>query len=180
MKAETTPYWPRAMESAAIGTEGCASDQWCEMLSDLVGMRNLQNDWDGLGAVAPSPDLLESSIEWARHLQWRGQSAPSSVFAGPNGTILFNWQDENGYLDAELTEPHHIQWMQIIPGRAAQHGAFFTVPASQWGDAKRAVSGSSNLVPLSSSEHAGLGLTSLHTVVEQLTRWRTTGLASTV
>src|SRR5438128_2349991 len=66
--------------------------KWQDILDRLNGFSGLQDDWDGLGATAPSVELLESALELARLLRQIGYEPPSSVAAGPDGTVLFNWQ----------------------------------------------------------------------------------------
>ena len=97
------------------------ADQWNRILSELDNIRNLQDDWDGLGAKAPSAPLVESAVEMARILRAVGSAPPTSVVTGPDGTVLFNWQDELVYLDAEVTRPYFVEWMQVIPGQLARH-----------------------------------------------------------
>src|SRR5262249_55758858 len=109
--------------SIAIEASGWdrSADQWNRIFTQLEDIRTLEHDWDGLGAQAPFGPLIESSVELARILRALGHGPPSSVAAGPDGTILFNWQDERGYLDAEVTKPYVVEWMQVVPGQPAKH-----------------------------------------------------------
>lgn len=97
------------------------ADQWDRIFRELEDIGNLQDDWDGLGATAPSGPLVESALGLGRVLRAEGYGPPSSVAAGPDGTILFNWQNEAGYLDAEVTKPYLVEWMQVAPGQRARH-----------------------------------------------------------
>lgn len=97
------------------------ADQWERIFRELEAIGNLQDDWDGLGATAPSAPLVESAVGLVRVLRAGGYGPPSSVAAGPDGTILFNWQNEAGYLGAEVTKPYHVEWMQVAPGQRARH-----------------------------------------------------------
>lgn len=115
-------YRPGGAQIAAFAIP--RSHPWDEALTELRAMRDLADDWDGNGATAPGSEIINSAIEWAQDLFSQNHTPPSSVMAGPNGTILFNWQDENGYFDAELTKPHYVEWMRMVPGRPTQHGAF--------------------------------------------------------
>lgn len=124
----------RSSQSPALELAPSVQDTWDEIIGELNAMRRLTDDWDGLGASAPRNEIIDSAVEWGQHLRRLGRMAPASVLAGPRGTILFNWQDENGYLDAEVARPHYVEWMWIVPGRPTQHGAFDYVPAlgGQW------------------------------------------------
>lgn len=107
-------------ESAAL--TNLRSNSWDSTLDALRTIGNLTDDWDGNGAIAPAYGIVETAIAWAHHVAAKNFIPPSSVVAGPNGTILFNWQDENGFVDVEVTRPNYLEWMQIVPGRPTQHG----------------------------------------------------------
>lgn len=105
--------------------------EWNAIIADLRSLRELEDDWDGNGAKAPKDAVVKSAIEWAHYLLKFNQSPPSSIMVGPNGTILFNWQDENGHFDAEMTRPNYLEWMHNVPGRPARHGVF-EVSGKHW------------------------------------------------
>jgi hypothetical protein len=91
-------------------------DRWDQTTGDLLRMLTLSNDWNGLGAEAPSREIVESSIRFAQGLRQTGCLSPSRVGAGPNGTILFEWQLEDVYVEAEITKPFLAEWMILEPG----------------------------------------------------------------
>ena len=96
---------------------------WDEIMADLSAIGNRLDNWDGEGAKAPSPALWESAVELGKTLRSLGQDPPSSVYAGPNGTVLFDWQNDFDYFDIEVVEPFRARWMRVIPGQQAKHGA---------------------------------------------------------
>src|SRR6266849_8238378 len=98
-----------------------AQKQWDDIISRLRDFSGLQDDWDGLGAEAPSAELVESAYELARLLRQLDYGPPSSVASGPDGTVLFNWQIGPYYMDAEITKPYHAEWMQVVPGQPGRH-----------------------------------------------------------
>lgn len=114
---------PVELENGALSTNQSRREreQWDQIVDDLLGMRALQNDWDGMGAEAPSSELVESSLRFAQTLRCKGFPCPSRVGAGPNGTVLFEWQLEPMYLEAEITQPGLAEWMQIVPGQPPRH-----------------------------------------------------------
>jgi hypothetical protein len=42
---------------------------WHELIDDLLGLRHLEDDWDGQGAVAPQPALVDGAITLAQCFQ---------------------------------------------------------------------------------------------------------------
>ena len=97
------------------------TDPWANIFEAVRKISALADNWDGLGAEAPSPAVQSSAVEFAHALRRCGYAAPSSVVASPDGTVLFMWRGEFFYRDAEITEPHHAEWMQIIPGQSPTH-----------------------------------------------------------
>lgn len=96
-------------------------ERWDAIVDELRRFCSLGDDWDGQGAEAPSPQLVDSTLVFAQTLRRAGFPCPSRVGAGPNGTVLFEWQDENLYLEAEITQPGRAEWMWIVPGQPGQH-----------------------------------------------------------
>jgi hypothetical protein len=97
------------------------SDRWDEMITTLVNLHNLPEDWDGLGAKAPVAALLETAVELAQVLRQYGFRSPSRVGAGPDGEILLEWQDQHIYLEAEICKPDSAEWMLALDGQTPRH-----------------------------------------------------------
>lgn len=111
------------LDNSALLTERArqAPDPWDQITDDLLGMRALQNDWDGLGAEAPSPELVDSTLRLAQSLRRSGYLCPARVGAGPNGTVLLEWQLGHLYVEAEVTQPSLAEWMILELGQPPRH-----------------------------------------------------------
>lgn len=94
---------------------------WNRAIDTLLGFGALPDDWDGLGAAAPRPPLIQSAIKFASHLQDQGVDPPAVVSPGPDGTILFTWQDRDTYVNAEIDHTFRVEWMRISTGETARH-----------------------------------------------------------
>ena len=106
----------------ASSDERRVASAWKQRIDDLLSVRQLKHDWDGLGAVAPHPELVDSAIDLTKRLEERGElPAPSRVAAGPSGTVLIEWQIGEAYLETEIEQPRHAAWMLECPGNAIEH-----------------------------------------------------------
>jgi hypothetical protein len=95
---------------------------WEAAVCKIVGFQHLGDDWDGLGAKAPTRDLLASAIGLAYLLSEDGVAAPRAIVAGVDGSVTFEWQEPDGtYAEVEVVRPLYAEVMLIEPGKAAKH-----------------------------------------------------------
>ena len=95
---------------------------WQQSLQSLQRLSALKDDWDGDGAAAPAAELVASAKKTMEQLRQHGMPAPSRVTAGPDGTILIEWQEPGSYLEIEVMAAERAEWMMIRPGIPTQHG----------------------------------------------------------
>src|SRR5437660_4034207 len=69
---------------------------WEPTIQQIVAYQRLEDDWDGLGAQAPLRELLESVLGLAYLFWQRGVDPPHAVAPGVNGTVLMEWQEQDG------------------------------------------------------------------------------------
>ncbi len=95
---------------------------WKERTDDLLRIRRIKHDWDGLGAEAPDSALVDSAISLLEKLRRESDLAPPTrIVATPAGTVLFEWQYDDGYEEAEIVEPYRAEWMLERPGQRPVH-----------------------------------------------------------
>lgn len=116
---------------AAAGTKALAGDRadagpWEPVVQKIVEFQHLGDGWDGLGAPAPSRELLESAIGLAFLFSKDGIPPPHSVVPGLDGSVNFEWQDPDGTIaEVEIDRPFHEEVMMIDPTRDAK---YWTLP----------------------------------------------------
>lgn len=93
-------------------------DEWEERIDELLDIRRLPDDWDGLGASAPPTAVVDSALALAQLLRRKGCPAPCRILAGLTGAVLFEWQNEEGsYSELEMSAPGRADWILMIPGQ---------------------------------------------------------------
>jgi hypothetical protein len=95
---------------------------WEPAVQKMVAFQYLGDDWDGQGARVPSKEVLQSAIGLAYTLYQQGVEAPSRVVPGPEGSVIFEWQDPDGtYTEVEVVGWLVAEVMLIEPGQRAKH-----------------------------------------------------------
>jgi hypothetical protein len=111
---------PSRDESAEKATAGAGP--WEPAVQKIVEFQHLGDDWDGLGARAPSRELLESAIGLAYLFYERGVAPPHCVVPGLDGSVNLEWQDADGTIvEVEIDAPFSAEVMIIEPGLPTRH-----------------------------------------------------------
>lgn len=109
----------------AVHSVAPASDEWTARLEELDVFRSYGENWDGQGADAISPAIIESAVHLARLLNRQGVAAPSCIVPGVHGTVIFEWQGADGaYLEVEVTAPDRAEGCLIVAGKPPEHWTF--------------------------------------------------------
>jgi hypothetical protein len=118
----------RREKNGAIGqnrsekAEHLYATEWQKILQEIDEFRTLGDNWDGLGAKAPSNELLDSAIGLARIWYGRDLIPPTRVLPGTAGTVVFEWQGDAGaYGEVEIDRPFHADVMLVRPGQPTKH-----------------------------------------------------------
>src|SRR5437667_11617005 len=95
---------------------------WAPAIQKIIGFQNLEDDWDGFGAEAPSQEVLASAIGLAYCFHEKRIDPPHCVVAGVGGEIVFVWQHPDGtYAEIEIDGLLHAEGMCVEPGKPARH-----------------------------------------------------------
>jgi hypothetical protein len=114
----------------ADGGEHAVPDagSWEPAVRKLVEFQHLGDNWDGLGATAPSRELLASAVGLAYCFSETGVAPPDCVVPGLDGTVTWEWHDPDGtYTEVEIVRPLYAEAMMIAPGQPAK---FWTLPTN--------------------------------------------------
>lgn len=81
------------------------SKEWLSTFDRLLRFRNLKNDWDGEGSLAPDVTLVDGAITLGMRLRAQQLPPPDRVHVSVNGTPYFEWHDSFGYVEIEMVTP---------------------------------------------------------------------------
>lgn len=113
---------PMSQNALVTSRESGVERQWMECIYELKRLRSLRDDWDGDGAQAPKPEVVDSIEGLFEALRKKAFGPPSRITASVHGNIVIEWQLNGGsYLEAECSEPYRAEWMLEIPGNRIHH-----------------------------------------------------------
>lgn len=95
--------------------------QWEVILQHLHKMLTLRDNWDGEDAKAPARGKILSVIDLLNQIEHSNMHAPSRVVVGPEGEIVVEWQQDDNYIELEVSKPYVGEWMFENSGMAPKH-----------------------------------------------------------
>ncbi len=120
--------------TAAVSSSGWVSDtaafdalqsepspyplSWGDVDDELLHILELDDNWDGMGAITPDKRLVAGCFEFARWLRNKADFAPPDIVrASPDGNVCLEWQWDEGCVEAEVSIDT-VDW--IISGPSLQ------------------------------------------------------------
>ncbi len=82
---------------------------WDSVIDELLRMRELRDDWDGEGSVAPDKALVDDVTSYAYWRKQENEFAPARVVATVNGTICLEWYINGFFIEYEFVEPGTVE-----------------------------------------------------------------------
>jgi hypothetical protein len=90
---------------------------WRDRELSLIRFRRFRANWDGNGADAPDPQLIDTAIRFLRTLWMRNWSDPPNIVAlSPEGAVSIAWQYGKSFTEAEIVKADTVEWMMVRPG----------------------------------------------------------------
>jgi len=87
---------------------------WVDVTDELLDILSLQDDWDGLGASAPSKTLVRHCFDLVRILREKCSAPPPDIVRPtPDGNICFGWQTDSGHLEIEAFPDSTIELIKV-------------------------------------------------------------------
>jgi|SRR6185312_8641069 len=110
---------PVYKELASIASAG-VPNAWVRRRNELAAIRAYRDDWDGFGADAPDPRIVDTAIGFLHLLQGRGALPPTRVTLSPDGLVSMEWQDGDHLQQAQVVTETEVEWMEVVPGRPTE------------------------------------------------------------
>ena len=86
---------------------------WPDVIDQLLGIRNLQDDWDGEGTAAIDSNLTDGACSLACYFRDERWAVADRVCPGVNGTIFFEWHSPEMYFEVEVEEPNRAECRRV-------------------------------------------------------------------
>jgi hypothetical protein len=119
------PKPPRLARSPSLPISSIQSEadaKWRRSIDDLLELRQLAANWDGEGALAPLPELVDSAITFVR--EKRNPIPPSRIVPLNDGRVTLEWEAAGYYLSLRFESPCQGRVMSIQPDGST---GFFTI-----------------------------------------------------
>jgi hypothetical protein len=84
-----------------------------DAVDELLQLRNLGDNWDGDGALAPIPELVDGAIEFIN--QRRYPMPPSRIVPVNDGRITLEWEIHGYYFSLRIESPSNGRQMVVMP-----------------------------------------------------------------
>ena len=143
-QSPTAIVWTQAEPAYEIGllqqgsTDIDALKKWIEREHDLARIREFGDNWDGLDADAPDQTVMDRADFFLRVLKDREPAnPPMRVALSADGSVAFEWADDNTFVQAEIMDSVKVEWMVAIHGEATQFRVEFLEEPSTSGRAKQ-------------------------------------------
>lgn len=114
----------RELEGTALYNSD-VSRQWQKLLKRMTEIRELRNDWDGEGALAPNQMAVKSVNDLLALLRETAQTPPTRIAPAFDGAIVVEWQLPDGlYRSAEIRSAYVAEVMDEEPGKPPCHRTY--------------------------------------------------------
>lgn len=88
-----------------------------EVVKKLEGYRNLENDWDGYGALRPFEEVVNNAIDVVRKVPCEHID---DTYPNPNGTVSIDWELGKHRISAEFGI-EDFAFYSILNGKVSYH-----------------------------------------------------------
>ena len=92
---------------------------WGDVNDELLRIMRLKDDWDGMGAEAPSVSLVKHCLELVRQIK-EELRPPNVVRASSDGHICFEWYGDRSTIEAEVSS-EWVDWIVSHPNLPVEY-----------------------------------------------------------
>ncbi len=117
LAAGASAFTPAEMRPLLPPPISISTDQptraWTALIDCLLALRDLKDDWDGQGASAPDPAVVDSALRLASRFRSGGERPADRVLADVNGTVFFEWYTPAHYTEIEVVAPGVVEGRRV-------------------------------------------------------------------
>jgi hypothetical protein len=85
------------------------SRKWGAVIDELLAARQLEDDWDGQGAKAPTAEAVDTALRLAIYLRGRNTVPPDDFGPGVNGVMTLGWHSGARSMVIEVSSPLRVE-----------------------------------------------------------------------
>ncbi len=107
---------------------------WMNAESKLLEIEELDENWDGDDAIAPSQDIVKSVYQFLSLLKEDKtlyNNPPARILPTIEGGILIEWQINSSYYEVEVEEPYKAEYMSVSENDDVYHAELKWEPFSE-------------------------------------------------
>jgi len=83
--------------------------KWRKVVDELLAARDLEDDWDGQGAKAPSIEVVDTSLVLVQKLRTAGFAPPNDFGPSVNGAMTLAWRSDTSSMEIEVLSSTRIE-----------------------------------------------------------------------
>ena|SRR3989338_4956505 len=97
---------------------------WNDKFNDLNNLFELEDNWDGEGAIAPDPGIISAANALLSKIKFENRIIPPTrITASLDGTVFIDWENVDSREQLEFLSPDEAEWSFIGDNILPQHGA---------------------------------------------------------
>jgi hypothetical protein len=118
---EYVTFEPSSQPSTYTMVSLAQDRQWQKVQRQLVQYSLYQRDWDGFGSTPAHPFAFEAAAELLQKARANFSLPPSIATLSPSGAIQIEWWTGDNVLQAAISEPSKIDWVEFGPNEKPRH-----------------------------------------------------------
>jgi hypothetical protein len=103
-----------AMDQVSMRTRQPETATWLGQATEyLQSLRSLNENWDGYGAAAPDPTILQSSVGFLGFVATHSTASAPHISPARTGGVVFEWESQPHELEVEIIRDGAAEYLYL-------------------------------------------------------------------